>query len=364
LLRVLGLGRAGVEQHIKDECNLLVENFKKQNSQAFNPNKLIGVSISNVICGLLFGNRYNHDDKDFVELLELVDKYFISRYANADSVSIPLLRYRKSFRDGIENLRLFNEGIYDFSQRKIKEGRRRLDDGEEPKDFVTMYLRELEKAEEGDSKARISEDWLGPIIRDFFNAGSETSTTTLTWMVMYIAAHPEVQKKVQDEIDDVFGKGEHDFSLSDKEKLPYLEATIIETQRLASIAPFSIPHTTIKDTEFKGYKIPKDTTVLANLYSSSIDTRLWKDPHTFSPERFMDEEGKVNKPEYWIPYSMGRRMCLGEQLAKQELFLFTAYMVNSFHIKFHPEHEPASLEADYSGVRKPKPFRLVVSSRF
>lgn len=364
-LRVLGLGRSGVEEHIKDECGLLVDNFKKQDGLAFCPTKMIGVSIANVICGLLFGNRYNHDDKDFVELLELVDKYFISRYANADSATIPLLRYRKSYREGIENLRKFNNEFYDFSQRKIEEGRKRLSEGEEPMDFVTLYLKEMDKAEEG-GEARISEDWLGPIIRDFFNAGSETSSTTLTWMVMYMAAHQDVQKKVQAELDEAFGGlGEHEFSLTDSQNLPYLEATIIETQRLASIAPFAIPHTAMKDTQFKGYTIPKDTTILANLYSSSVDTRLWEDPHTFNPERFLDAEGQVNKPEFWIPYSMGRRMCLGEQLAKQELFLFTAYMINAFHIDFHPEHRPASLEADYSSqVRKPKPFKLVVTPRF
>ena len=259
ILRALGWGRSSIEQHIKDECALLVKNFREE-SEAFQPNRLLGISVSNIICGLLFGSRYEHGDADFIHLLTLVDNYFNGRFNNADSAFIPLLRLKKSYREGEKMLKAFNHGMYEFSQRKINEGRERLEQGQEPSDFVMHYLKELEKAE-GSGSARIGEDWLGPVIRDFFNAGSETSTTTLCWLLMYMAWHPEIQERLQKALDAEFGCEEYAFSLDDKDRMPLLEAVLVETQRLAAIAPFAIPHTTMQDVEFKGYSIPKDTIV-------------------------------------------------------------------------------------------------------
>merc|ERR1712018_72373 len=189
---------------------------------------------------------------------------------------------------------------------------------------------------------------------------------TLTWAMLYLAAHPDIQDKIHKELDAEFGLEEHRFSLGEKERLPYTEAFLAETQRLASIASFAIPHTTIRDVHFRGYTIPDKSVVLANLYSVSTDEKLWgKSAMEFMPERFIDESGKLNKPDYWIPYSMGRRMCLGEQLAKQELFLFFSHIVHSFHVTSDPASPLPSLDTlPGAGVRSSQPFKVVFTPRF
>ena len=88
--------------------------------------------------------------------------------------------------------------------------------------------------------------------------------------------------------------------------MPYVEAAILETQRFADIAPFSVTHATSEDVEMKGLVIPKGSLVIPNIHSVHHDPALWGDPELFRPERFLDEKGEVVKPEYLIPFFLGQ----------------------------------------------------------
>ncbi|KAK2169207.1 hypothetical protein LSH36_12g36072 [Paralvinella palmiformis] len=108
--------------------------------------------------------------------------------------------------------------------------------------------------------------------------------------------------------------------MDDRKKLPFTEASILEIQRLADIVPLGIPHAVTEDVQFRGYFIPKDTLVLSNMYSVHMNPELWPEPEKFKPERFLQRGMKVEKKEL-IPFSVGKRVCLGESLARAELFL-------------------------------------------
>lgn len=95
-------------------------------------------------------------------------------------------------------------------------------------------------------------------------------------MVIY----PEVQKRVQNEIDDVIGSG-NIVRLKDKSRLVYTEATIFEVMRMSALVPFALPYITTKDTILGGYDIDKGTVVLYNLHSVSYDKDYWGDPQNF-----------------------------------------------------------------------------------
>lgn len=91
--------------------------------------------------------------------------------------------------------------------------------------------------------------------------------------------------------------------------LPYTEATILEVQRHADVGPMGMPHGLSRDTELRGYDIPSDAMVVANLHSVHHDPEVWGDPEVFRPERFLDAEGCVVKSKYLIPYSIGKCGC-------------------------------------------------------
>ena len=174
--------------------------------------------------------------------------------------------------------------------------------------------------------------------------------------------HPEIQEKCFKEITDVVGDKYIDYA--DHVKLPFVEATINESQRLANIVPLALQHSTTKDTTLLGYHIPKDTIVLPNLYSALMDPKHWDQPSKFNPARFIDANGKVVKPDAQMPFGIGPRICLGEPLARMELFLVFANMLQKFKFERECPSFRHSLERKQNRVTSsPKSYRMKITRR-
>ncbi|XP_066288849.1 cytochrome P450 2U1-like [Branchiostoma lanceolatum] len=123
-------------------------------------------------------------------------------------------------------------------------------------------------------------------------------------------------------------------------------------------------HTTTQNVKVQGYDILEGTKVLMNLYSVHMDPAYWPDPERFDPGRFLDAEGNViNKPESFMPFGGGRRVCLAEQLAKMELFLFFSTMLQSFTFKTPEGAPPPNTEGVFGMTLAPHPFHLCAIPR-
>uniref|UniRef100_A0A8W8IQX5 Steroid 17-alpha-hydroxylase/17,20 lyase n=1 Tax=Magallana gigas TaxID=29159 RepID=A0A8W8IQX5_MAGGI len=147
-------------------------------------------------------------------------------------------------------------------------------------------------------------------------------------------------------ISDIFF-GPHQPSMKDRSKLDYTEACLFESMRLSNVLGLGVPHMTICDSQIGGYDVPKGTTVLIYFWALHHDPKQWKDPEQFDPHRFLDENGKMKfiKPESWLPFSAGRRVCLGETFAKPEILLMCANLLQRFEISL-PEGVKPNLEYD------------------
>ena len=173
----------------------------------------------------------------------------------------------------------------------------------------------------------------------------------------------QVQSKVQEEIDGVTGSRMP--GVADRPKLVYTEATMYEIMRLGTVAPLGVPHQTLCDTSVGGYDIPKDTMVMINHWAVLNDPEEWDSPAEFRPERFIDDVGQLKpKVESWLPFSAGRRACLGEFVAKPELLLIFACIFKRFQVSlpagavFDPSPKLGSMI-----LHVPKPFKVVVTER-
>ena len=149
-------------------------------------------------------------------------------------------------------------------------------------------------------------------------------------------------------------------SLEDRNNLPYCDATIMEIQRLSCVAPGALPHIAKDDGHLAGYKISRGTLIMYNIYKFHMDPNYWEDPEIFNPGRFLD--GK--KKEHFVPYGMGKRICMGESLAKNELFIFFTIILQNLKIGLPIGREKLDPErADAGIVRVPKPFHINISAR-
>ncbi|XP_034046677.1 cytochrome P450 2K1-like [Thalassophryne amazonica] len=183
------------------------------------------------------------------------------------------------------------------------------------------------------------------LVSNLFIAGTDTTATTLRWALLFMAKCPHIQNQVHEELSSVTGKRQ--INREDRKLLPYTNAVIHETQRFADVLPLAIPHQMASDVIFQGYLIKKGTTVFPLLTSVLHDENEWESPHTFNPSHFLDEEGKFIKRDAFMPFSAGRRVCLGESLARMELFLFFSSLVQ--HFEFSPPPGITEDELDLTG---------------
>ncbi|KAJ0029286.1 hypothetical protein NQD34_004283 [Periophthalmus magnuspinnatus] len=230
----------------------------------------------------------------------------------------------------------------------------------EPRDFVDSYLDELDKR--GNGSSSFSSDELLMYCLLIYIAGTDTTSNTLLSSFLYLTTRPHVQERCQQEIDKVL-EGKHFVTFEDRHNMPYVQAVIHEAQRTANTVPLSVFHATTRDTEFMGYSIPKGTLVIPNLSSALSEEGQWKFPHEFNPENFLNHKGEFVKPDAFLPFSAGPRVCLGEGLARMELFLILVTLLRRFRFIW-PEDAG---EPDYTPVfgitMTPKPYNMKVEIR-
>uniref|UniRef100_A0A667XJM4 Uncharacterized protein n=1 Tax=Myripristis murdjan TaxID=586833 RepID=A0A667XJM4_9TELE len=344
-LRNFGLGKKTLELSIQQECQYLNEAFAQQD-KAFNAQLLINNAVSNIICCLVFGDRYEYTDKQYQIILQEMNELV---YLEGGTWCIQLFNLPPERLPG-PHQRIFTlmYKILDFMKIKIREHREDFDPSS-PRDYIDCFLAEMGEVCVEDPDSGFDLENLCYCITDLFAAGTETTATTLQWGLLFMIYYPHIQEKVQAEIDTVVGSSRQP-SMTDRENMPYTDAVIHEIQRMGNILPINVPRRANKNTTLGEYTIPKGTMVLAVLHTPSILNTL------------LDKDGKFRRREAFMPFSAGKRVCLGEPLARMELFLFFTSLLQRFSFSA-PKGEEPTLEYKLGITRLPKPYRLCAVPR-
>ncbi|CAC5401019.1 CYP17A [Mytilus coruscus] len=303
---------------------------------AFNPEKYIDLMVFNILTAVCFGESVELDDPEFIKFMKL------SKEANE--------MVGKGFVEDMFPImyKIWTTNKYRTVAKTMNE-------------LISIIKRKFEEHEE--TFNIVIRKHLRQTVFDIFSAGIDTSRVTLGFAVRYMAGLPEIQSKVQEEIDRVVGKDRLP-TVKDRENLSYTEATLHEVMRLGTAVPVGLPHSTICDTRVGGYDVPKDTMVMINHWALHHDPRYWKEEEKFDPTRYLDENGKLGmKPESWLPFSAGRRVCLGETVAKPELHLIFATIMQRFKITLPEGTNPKVELGGSGGITIPAPYKIIVKER-
>ncbi|XP_047408695.1 cytochrome P450 2C9-like isoform X2 [Sciurus carolinensis] len=270
-LRNFGMGKRTIEDRIQEEARCLVEELRNTKSSPCDPTFILVCAPCNVICSIIFHNRFDYKDQHF-------------------------LNFMGKLNESLEIL-------------------------------CSPWIEEKDNPQ-----TEFTTEALVNLVNDLFAAGSETISTTLRYGLFHLLKNPEVTEKVQEEIDRVIGRHRSP-CMQDKSSMPYIEAVLHEIQRYIDLIPTSLPHAVNCDTKFRNYFIPKGTTIITSLTSVLHDSKEFPNPEKFDPGHFLDKNGKFKKSDYFMPFSTGKRICVGEGLARMELFLFLTTILQNFHLK-------------------------------
>ncbi|KAL8188138.1 UNVERIFIED_CONTAM: hypothetical protein K2H54_062097 [Gekko kuhli] len=339
-MRMLGLGKKGVENQIEEEAYQLVQTFARTKGRPSDPSVPITIAVSNVICAVAFGLRFSAEDKEFLKMVAAIDclsKFTATTFQNASPFPfLSLFSYQiyemfpwlMKYLPGPHRKALASSDfIHSFARKEI-EKHKTSRVVHEPQDFIDFYLYQIKKSRK-DPDSTYNEDNLTQCIFDLFVAGTETTALTLRWALLLMANHPDIQEKVHQEIEDVLGSS-RSFSYQDWKKLPYTIAVIHEIMRSQYILLFGVPRLCTENVNMFGFLIPKEATIIPDLRSALLDPKEWEKPQEFNPNHFLDRDGRFVEREAFLPFGAGARVCVGEQLARIEIFIFFTTLLRAF----------------------------------
>ncbi|KFO19006.1 Cytochrome P450 2G1 [Fukomys damarensis] len=339
ILRDFGMGKRSIEERIQEEAGYLLKEFRKTKGAPIEPTFFLSRTVSNVISSVVFGSRFDYEDKQFLNLLQLINESFIEMsipWAQLYDMYSVVMQYFPGRHNRIYYL---IEKLKDFIASRVKINEASLDP-QNPRDFIDCFLIKMHQ-EKNNPHTEFNIKNLVLTTLNLFFAGTETVSSTLRYGFLLLMKYPEVETKIYEEINQVIGPHRIP-SVDDRSKMPYTDAVIHEIQRLTDIVPMGVPHIVIRDTQFRGYCLPKGTDVYPLLGSVLRDPKYFRYPDAFYPQHFLDEQGRFKKNEAFVAFSSGKRVCLGESMARMELFLYFTSILQNFSL--HSLVPPADID--------------------
>ncbi|XP_028298244.1 cytochrome P450 17A2 [Gouania willdenowi] len=357
-LTLFGEGSTRLQDIVLSAVDSLCAELLERSGRGLDPAPAVIRAVTNVVCTLVFSSFYCHGDAELHEVIHYNDG-IVQTIARGGAVDV--FPWMKVFPNASLNKLRECVAIRDrLLTRKLEEHKAALSDGD-PRDLLDALLKG--KAGSGRSHGeQITDDHVLMTAAEAFGAGVETTSTTLLWILAYLLHHPQVQERVQAELEEQVGR-ERAVSVSDRGRLPYLDCVINEGMRIRPVSPVLIPHTAIVDSSIGGHNVRRGTRVLVNMWSINHDPQLWDKPDLFNPDRFLGNQGQRVTPSCFLPFGAGPRVCVGESLARLELHLFLSNLLQRMSFMVPDGASPPDLQGRLGVVLQPLPYKVKVLSR-
>ncbi|GMR61865.1 hypothetical protein PMAYCL1PPCAC_32060, partial [Pristionchus mayeri] len=360
ILRDFGMGKNVMEEQVKSSLREFMrhlDNIDDKSRVEFRwP---IQILVANVVNQVLFGYHYKYDDckrlMDYsdalthqMEIQRQNPLVFLAMQFPLIS-KLPLLGWLAEGKYRAEMGRLHTHVREDVARCE-----KTFDENEEPGCFVHAYMQKMRTSDGSLSRLQLLN-----VCNDFFLAGMETTSTTLRWTMLHLAKRQDVQNRIREEIHSVISR-DGEISMGDRPRMPYTSAAVNEAQRTANILPLNVTHKTTVHTEVDGHSIPANTLVQASIFNVLKNSEVFEHSDEFRPDRFLLADGKTpNKVtlDPLVPFSMGKRQCAGEGLARMELFLALVMIVQKYRI-LPPKDAPLDLTPVDGIIRMPRTYYL------
>ncbi|KAH7867569.1 hypothetical protein Vadar_001823 [Vaccinium darrowii] len=209
---------------------------------------------------------------------------------------------------------------------------RRGGDGDGGRDFADALI-----------QSGFSDDQINAMFMELISAGIESTSATTEWALTELMRNPDSMRKLRQELlEKITGNAIRE---SDLPHLPYLEACLKETLRLHPPGPLLLPHRAIEACQVMGYTIPKGSQIFVNMWAIARDPKLWDDPLSFKPERFLSSRVDYMGTDFeYFPFGSGRRFCPGQPLASRVVPMIIASLIHNFDWVLPDNVNPAQID--------------------
>ncbi|KAL4914581.1 cytochrome P450 [Aspergillus aurantiobrunneus] len=274
--------------------------------------------------------------------------------------TIPFLKYMPSWLPGAGFKRTaaaWKETLLATIEKPCRLVLQQMEKGSYPQSYLSKLLEDSHGRTITAEEEQIIKWTAGSI----YTGGADTTVSTLSCFFLAMALYPDVQEKAQAELDRVLGPTTLP-TFNDRPRLPYIEAIVKEALRWHPVAPMGIPHMCTQDDEYSGYRIPKGSLILPNIWAFTHDPAIYPDPMAFNPDRFLADSGIRQPDPHNISFGFGRRVCPGRLLADSTVFLSIAQSLAVFDIRKAAEGT-ARAEFLPGVISHPVPYDLDICPR-
>ncbi|KAL4972955.1 cytochrome P450 [Aspergillus desertorum] len=225
--------------------------------------------------------------------------------------------------------------------------------------YANSYLSNLLEETKGRALSAEEEQVFKWTAGALYTGGADTTVSTLSCFFLAMALYPDVQRRAQEELDAVLGPTKLP-TFEDRAKLPYIEAIVKEALRWHPVAPMGLPHMSTEDDIYEGYRIPKNSLIMPNIWAFTHDASIYNDPSKFNPSRFIGDTPEADPSD--LTFGFGRRICPGRLLADSSIFLTIAQSLAVFKISSVGE-DAAKAEFLPGVISHPVPYRVDILPR-